>query len=98
VPQLYTRTHEGVTVAVKSKSSLTLVSGDSFTVQMPGGGGYGPPKERDVDLVARDVQMGYISVERARDRYGVAIIDGRIDVEETLQLRSLSGHGKETVS
>ena len=36
-----------------------------------GGGGYGPPRERDPDRVRRDVAEGWISPERARDVYGV---------------------------
>ena len=35
-----------------------------------GGGGYGPPEERDRELVARDVREGKVSAERAREVYG----------------------------
>ena len=42
-------------------------------IQTGGGGGYGNPLERDPELVAADVRMGYISEERARDVYGVVL-------------------------
>jgi len=38
----------------------------------PGGGGYGNPFERDPELVLSDVINGYVSVEAAREAYGVA--------------------------
>jgi N-methylhydantoinase B len=38
-----------------------------------GGGGYGPARERDPELVRQDVIEGKVSVERAREVYGVAI-------------------------
>ncbi len=38
-----------------------------------GGGGYGPPSERDRAAVARDVAEGYVSADAARRDYGVEI-------------------------
>ncbi len=38
-----------------------------------GGGGYGDPKARDPEKVVADVRDGYVSVQAARDTYGVAI-------------------------
>ena len=38
-----------------------------------GGGGYGPPIERDPALVAEDCLNGLITLDDARDLYGVAI-------------------------
>jgi hypothetical protein len=35
--------------------------------------GWGDPRERDADAVREDVVAGLVSVERARDVYGVAI-------------------------
>jgi N-methylhydantoinase B len=34
-------------------------------VRLPGGGGYGPPEERDPDLTARDLLEGYVTDESA---------------------------------
>ena len=40
-----------------------------------GGGGYGPAIERDPEAVRQDVIDGYVSIEHARDAYGVVITD-----------------------
>lgn len=40
-----------------------------------GGGGYGDPKKRPAELVAKEVRYGYISKEFAKDKYGVVISD-----------------------
>ena len=48
----------------------------------------GDPLERDPKLVALDVQEGYVSVEAARDSYGVITSPGGIlDERATLVLR-----------
>ena len=36
----------------------------------PGGGGMGEPAQRDLQAVARDVRLGYVSEEAARRDYG----------------------------
>jgi len=41
--------------------------------QAGGGGGYGDPYLRSVDQVVREVRNGIISVERAREDYGVVV-------------------------
>ena len=56
-----------------------------------GGGGYGDPKSRPAEKVARDVRLGRITAERARTVYGVALgEDGSIEPEETARLRAAS--------
>jgi N-methylhydantoinase B len=59
-------------------------------LELPGGGGYGPPWERDPARVLEDVCNGYVSLERARTDYGVAIDPGRLSVlpDETARLRA----------
>ena len=42
-------------------------------MELPGGGGYGDPRERPIETVARDVLDGYVSVAAAREHYGVAV-------------------------
>ena len=55
-----------------------LQAGDRVRVATGGGGGYGSPSERPVELVQRDVIRGFVSLESARDDYGVVIeADGR---------------------
>jgi N-methylhydantoinase B len=63
-----------------SYARVRLEPGETILGQTCGGGGYGPPHERDVRRVAHDVREGWISRERAFDIYGVAVgDDGRID-------------------
>ena len=54
-----------------------------------GGGGYGNPLERDPEAVERDVVNGYVSVDRARDDYGVVIDPDtlKVDLEATRKRR-----------
>ena len=46
-----------------------------------GGGGYGDPLERDTLAVRLDVEYGYVSMESARDDYGV-VINSEVKVDE----------------
>jgi N-methylhydantoinase B len=43
----------------------------------PGGGGYGPALQRDLEAVERDLNGGYISRETAERDYGVVIAEVR---------------------
>ena len=55
-----------------------LQAGDRVRMATGGGGGYGSPSERPVELVQRDVIRGFVSLESARDDYDVVIeADGR---------------------
>jgi N-methylhydantoinase B len=59
-----------------------LQTGDTVWVETGGGGGYGPPEERALSLVERDVRRGYVSVEAAERDYGVAVgVDGKVERE-----------------
>jgi N-methylhydantoinase B len=53
----------------------SLASGDRVRMFTGGGGGYGDPRERSPERVARDVRRGVVSRESARDDYGVVIED-----------------------
>lgn len=56
-----------------------------------GGGGYGDPLDRDPELVRHRVREGWLSLERARDLYGVVVDTGpelyAVDLEATDKLR-----------
>ena len=66
-----------------------LTPGDRVTIDAPGGGGYGHPFERDPELVADDVREGYVSLESARNDYGVEIDPAtqEVDWAETDKIR-----------
>jgi len=76
---------------------VKMQRGDKIIVRSPGGGGYGNPFERDVDLVLKDVKMKYITVDSAEKDYGVALVkkDGelQVDRERTARLRSAKSAG-----
>ena len=47
--------------------------GDVVSYRTCGGGGYGPPQERNPQSVLRDIVQGKVSAERAREDYGIAM-------------------------
>ncbi|MCB0046547.1 MAG: hydantoinase B/oxoprolinase family protein [Caldilineaceae bacterium] len=59
--------------------------GEEVVLRVPGGGGYGDPLERERADVQADVTSGLVSLEAARDIYG---LDVRFDPEE-LQLEAI---------
>lgn len=65
-------------------------SGEQFVFESTGGGGYGDPLEREVGMVLEDVLDEYVSLEQARDLYGVVIDEQTMTVDEvkTRSLRS----------
>jgi N-methylhydantoinase B len=59
----------GVETPLGAKTTIEVEPGDTVSYRTCGGGGYGPPEERDRELVARDVREGKVSPERARKEY-----------------------------
>jgi N-methylhydantoinase B len=74
---------------LRAKSNgAPLGVGDVMEIRVGGGGGYGDPLDRDPERVARDVDLGYASVEAATSIYGVVLSpDGRVAIEPTQALR-----------
>jgi N-methylhydantoinase B len=71
------------------KGNHSLGPGDEVVVSTAGGGGFGPPCEREVDRVVDDVLLGYVSHAAAREAYGVVIgHGGMVDANATELLRS----------
>jgi len=66
-----------------------IVAGDLVVRGAAGGGGYGEPMERDPRRVGGDVDAGYVSRDRAEERYGVVLAaDGAVNAAETVSLRA----------
>ena len=73
-------------------SDHVLHPGDVFSLETPGGGGLGDPLQRDPRRVLSDVRNGYVTREKAREVYRVAIdeqdSDFILNEPETRALRS----------
>ncbi|MBR0859108.1 hydantoinase B/oxoprolinase family protein [Bradyrhizobium liaoningense] len=52
------------------KGEVRLAAGDRILLFTAGGGGFGDPKSRDEQSIARDVSEGYVSAESASELYG----------------------------
>ncbi len=64
-------------------------SGTTLCQQAGGGGGYGDPYSRSPELVVQEVKNGIISIERAKQDYGVIIDSGTLELNlaETERIR-----------
>ena len=73
-------------------TSLPLKKGDVIRVITPGAGGYGDPRKRPAEKVLKDVIEGKVSVEAARDQYGVVIsrqgVEFQVDEAATAAARA----------
>jgi N-methylhydantoinase B len=65
-------------------------AGDAYVLRSGGGGGFGSPLERPAESVQHDVRQGYVSVEAARDYYGVMLDPDTLAVDgvATARLRA----------
>jgi N-methylhydantoinase B len=54
---------------------IELADGEQIVSVTAGGGGYGPPEERDPARVRHDVAEGWVTEERAREVYRVALTE-----------------------
>jgi N-methylhydantoinase B len=79
---------------VLKTSGVPLAEGDRVIVIAGGGGGYGAPSERDPETVRWDVINGYISVERAKQDYGVVIDPHTFDIDAIATERLRGGRLK----
>jgi len=58
-----------------------LNRGDAITIRAGGGGGFGPPHERDPERVANDVRQGYVSLAAAAESYSVVLDPRTLEVD-----------------
>jgi hypothetical protein len=75
-------------------TNVRLKKGDHIYYNTSGGGGFGNPLDRDPELVLRDVMDDWITLDCAKEWYGVAIkvidaeaLNFQIDMEATKKLR-----------
>ena len=79
-----------------SKVTVQLKENDTISYRTCGGGGYGPPEDRNPQDVLWDVRNGKVSLERARQIYRVAVDADTltVDLDATSRLR----HGSQVGS
>jgi N-methylhydantoinase B/oxoprolinase/acetone carboxylase alpha subunit len=79
---------DGTEETLPAMFSTTIEAGEVYVHRTAGGGGWGDPYERDPDAVAADVANEKVSVDGARERYGVVLRpDGTTDAGATAALR-----------
>ena len=76
---------------IRPKGRQTVPPRDAIRLELPGGGGFGDPRERDPERVLDDLLDGMITADDARRDYGVVVDKhGRIDLTETNRVRALA--------
>ena len=69
---------------LRGKGRQPVPAGERLVMEMPGGGGYGDPFERDPERVRDDVRNELVSAEAAARDYGVVLAaDGSVDRSAT---------------
>lgn len=65
--------------SIGQEKGLALKPGDLVRVETGGGGGYGPPRERALEAIERDLEAGYVSPAAAERDYRVKVgANGRV--------------------
>lgn len=84
-----TSTGEASPPLASKVTDVRIQRGQRVRLETPGGGGWGDPLARGPALVARDIRMGYLTPESARERYRVvADAKGELDAAATNALRA----------
>jgi N-methylhydantoinase B len=58
---------------LRGKGQQTIPPGERLRLELPGGGGFGNPHQRDPEKVRADVRDGLVSAEAAEKTYGVKL-------------------------
>lgn len=83
------RDRDGAVTQTENSVVVSLAPGETIISHCCGGGGYGAPPARPPAAVRHDVTEGWVSVERARQVYHVALTaDGEVDEAATARLRA----------
>jgi N-methylhydantoinase B len=75
---------------LRSKGLDTLQADDLVSLLLPGAGGYGDPRARDLDALDRDLIDGKVTPEAAEEHYAVVVdrTEMKVDREATRRLRA----------
>jgi N-methylhydantoinase B len=85
----YLHRRDGHTEEIEIHKYYDIREGDIIEYHIMGGAGFGPPLEREIEKVYEEVRDEYLSVEKAREDYGVVIDPTtlELDFEATEKLR-----------
>lgn len=84
----FRRRVDGSLERLGAHGQVVLEAGETIVSRSTGGGGYGPPTDRDPERVRKDVREGWVSPSRAEEVYGVVLDgSGAVDVERTEERR-----------
>jgi N-methylhydantoinase B len=61
---------KGSGASLPDKGIHIIAPGDSLVLELPGGGGFGPPDKRDRTLLEQDIAAGVVTTGAARRDYG----------------------------
>jgi len=79
----FLRRTDGTVEPLPGWGEQVLAPGETVLATSAAGAGYGPPWERALQRVARDVADGWVSAEQAAEVYGVIVRDGELDPAAT---------------
>ena len=85
----------GKDLPMVTKGVRTLEASDRIAYCSPGGGGHGPPWQREAEKVLNDVTLGYVTPDQARESYGAALT--RTEDGEGLVTWSVDGAATESL-
>lgn len=75
-----------------SKAMQIVDKGQVVRFEVSGAGGFGSPRHRSIEAVVEDVREGYVSIDAAREHYGVVIRpDLSVDAATTEHERRAAG-------
>ena len=75
-------------VLASKVANIVLKAGDSIRIDTPGGGGFGPPSERDPDALAADLRDEIINVDDAERYYGASLTQAALRLHGELSPRA----------
>lgn len=68
--------------------NYVLHAGDAYILRSGGGGGFGSPLERPIDVVAEDVRQGYVSRDSAERNFGIVFGAHGVDAPDSATRRA----------
>lgn len=86
--QQFLRTAGGALEPLDPWGHVKLKPDETVIAMSTGGGGYGPPWERELERVLKDVREGWVTPAQAAEVYGVVVADGAVDEAATERRRA----------